>query len=161
MSDSRFDPESLDAGQSAEPSVSGWVSDNQAAWDQLAAGGHVLARPAEDHLFADPLRCVDAPGWLGPSIRGWRVLCLAAGGGRQGPLYAAAGGVVTVVDLSDEMLQLDRQVASQRKLDLATIQTEVAAAVDDATEFAKAGEHPSEDVLMTEVYADGGSAWRN
>jgi pyruvate dehydrogenase E1 component alpha subunit len=45
--------------------------------------------------------------------------------------------------------------------DLATIQTEVAAAVDEATEFAKGGEHPGEDVLMTEVYADGGSAWRN
>jgi len=45
--------------------------------------------------------------------------------------------------------------------ELATIQTEVASAVDTATDFAKAGDHPGEDVLMTDVYADGGSAWRN
>ena len=100
-----------------------WLDHNQAAWDELAASGHVLASPAEDHLFADPLKCVDRPGWLGNSIEGWRVLCLAAGGGRQGPLYAAAGGDVTVVDLSNGMLQLDREVARQRGLQLTTIQT--------------------------------------
>ncbi len=100
-----------------------WLQANQAAWDELAATGHFLTRPAEDRLFEDPLRCVDGPGWLGESIGGWRVLCLAAGGGRQGPLYAAAGGRVTVVDISAAMLQLDRQVAAARKLDIETIQT--------------------------------------
>ncbi|MGI9518482.1 MAG: class I SAM-dependent methyltransferase [Pirellulaceae bacterium] len=100
-----------------------WLRVNEAAWDELATSGHFLTRPAEDRLFEDPLRCVDGPGWLGDSIRGWRVLCLAAGGGRQGPLYAAAGGIVTVVDISDTMLQLDRQVAAERKLDLQTVQT--------------------------------------
>ncbi len=44
---------------------------------------------------------------------------------------------------------------------LSTIEREVAAAVDAATEFAKAGRPPGEDRLMTDVYADGGSAWRN
>jgi pyruvate dehydrogenase E1 component alpha subunit len=44
---------------------------------------------------------------------------------------------------------------------LSTIEREVAAAVDAATEFAKAGREPGEDVLFTDVYADGGSAWRN
>ncbi|MGD2059394.1 MAG: thiamine pyrophosphate-dependent dehydrogenase E1 component subunit alpha [Acidimicrobiia bacterium] len=44
---------------------------------------------------------------------------------------------------------------------LSTIEREVAAAVDAATEFAKAGRPPGEETLMTEVYADGGSAWRN
>ena len=100
-----------------------YLAHNQAAWDELASSGHVLARPAEDHLFANPLRCVDGPGWLGKSIRGWNVLCLASGGGRQGPLYAAAGARVTVVDISPGMLQLDRAVAAERKLDLETVQT--------------------------------------
>jgi pyruvate dehydrogenase E1 component alpha subunit len=45
--------------------------------------------------------------------------------------------------------------------ELAEIGREVAAAVDDATEFAKSGERPGEEALMTEVWADGGSAWRN
>ncbi len=106
-----------------EPASQSWLDWNQAAWDELAATGHALARPAEDRLFAEPLKCVDGPGWLGESIRGQRVLCLAAGGGRQGPLYAAAGGLVTVVDLSGAMLQLDRQVARERRLNLVTIQT--------------------------------------
>jgi pyruvate dehydrogenase E1 component alpha subunit len=44
---------------------------------------------------------------------------------------------------------------------LSTIEREVAEAVDAATEFAKAGEVPGEASLLTEVYADGGSRWRN
>ncbi len=44
---------------------------------------------------------------------------------------------------------------------LAEIQIEVAGAVDAATEFAKSGREPGGEALMTEVYADGGSAWRN
>jgi pyruvate dehydrogenase E1 component alpha subunit len=44
---------------------------------------------------------------------------------------------------------------------LSTIEREVAEAVDAATEFAKAGKEPDEGSLMTEVYADGGSRWRN
>jgi acetoin:2,6-dichlorophenolindophenol oxidoreductase subunit alpha len=45
--------------------------------------------------------------------------------------------------------------------ELSTIEREVARAVDAATEFAKAGREPGEDILLTEVYADGGSRWRN
>jgi len=44
---------------------------------------------------------------------------------------------------------------------LGSIQREVAEAIDAATEFAKAGREPGEDSLLTEVYADGGSRWRN
>jgi acetoin:2,6-dichlorophenolindophenol oxidoreductase subunit alpha len=45
--------------------------------------------------------------------------------------------------------------------DLGTISREVAASIDAATEYAKAGREPGEESLMTEVWADGGSAWRN
>ena len=41
------------------------------------------------------------------------------------------------------------------------IRDEVAAVIDAATEFAKAGAEPGEASLMSEVYADGGSSWRN
>ena len=44
---------------------------------------------------------------------------------------------------------------------LASIERQVAEAIDAATEFAKAGKEPGEDSLMTEVFADGGSRWRN
>ena len=45
--------------------------------------------------------------------------------------------------------------------DLSAIQQDVARRVDDATEFAKSGAPPGADLLMTDVWADGGSAWRN
>ncbi len=44
---------------------------------------------------------------------------------------------------------------------LSAVQRQVAEAIDAATEFAKAGKEPGDDRLMTEVYADGGSRWRN
>jgi pyruvate dehydrogenase E1 component alpha subunit len=44
---------------------------------------------------------------------------------------------------------------------LSSIEREVAAAIDAATDFAKAGAEPDESALLTEVYADGGSRWRN
>lgn len=93
---------------------------NKAAWDRLARQQDRLARPARDVDFADPLASVDGPGWLGGNIRGKRLLCLAAGGGRQGPIYAAAGALVSVLDISPAMLEQDREVARLRKL---TVQT--------------------------------------
>ena len=44
---------------------------------------------------------------------------------------------------------------------LSTIERQVAEAIDVATEFAKAGREPGPEVLFTDVYADGGSRWRN
>jgi SAM-dependent methyltransferase len=95
---------------------------NAQAWDRLAREQAALARPAQDHDFANPLQTVDPLGWLGGSIAGQRVLCLAAGGGRQSALYAAAGAEVTVLDISREMLLLDTQVASERKLAIRTVE---------------------------------------
>ncbi len=96
---------------------------NRDAWDALVRLRQRFTRPAQDEEFADPLKTVDPAGWLGGSIRGQRVLCLAAGGGRQGPLYAAAGGEVTVVDISPEQLAIDREVAAERGLSLRTVET--------------------------------------
>lgn len=94
---------------------------NRRAWDARARKGERFARPAPDEQFKEPLKQVDPRGWLG-DISGKRVLCLAAGGGRQAPLYAAAGAIVTVVDISPEMLVLDRQVAQERGLDIRAVE---------------------------------------
>jgi len=94
---------------------------NSRAWDALVRNGAALASPASDEDFANPLKTVDPIGWLGDSIAGQRVLCLAAGGGRQSALYAATGANVTVLDLSREMLALDTKVAAERKLDVRVV----------------------------------------
>lgn len=99
------------------------VSHNARAWNALAREGVPLAQPARDDELANPLATVDPAGWLGGDIRGWRVLCLAAGGGRHSALYAAAGAEITVVDISDEMLALDRAVARERGFDARLVQT--------------------------------------
>jgi TPP-dependent pyruvate/acetoin dehydrogenase alpha subunit len=44
---------------------------------------------------------------------------------------------------------------------LIAIESEVAAEVDRATDEAKAGSVPGEDLLMKDLWADGGSSWRN
>lgn len=108
-----------------KPSSDHWH--NRAAWDRLAKNQDRLATPARDVDFNDPLAAVDGMGWLGGNVRGKKMLCLAAGGGRQGPIYAAAGAEVTVVDLSPAMLELDRQVSHARKLKLQTVE----ASMDD------------------------------
>lgn len=50
------------------------------------------------------------------------VLCLASGGGQQGPILAAAGAKVTVFDLSEGQLGQDRLVAEREGLELKTVQ---------------------------------------
>lgn len=96
---------------------------NQRAWDRMAETGHRFAKPASSSDFENPLASVDGPQWLGGDIRNWRVLCLAAGGGRQGPIYAAAGAIVTVVDFSPAMLAIDQEMAKTHRIALRTVET--------------------------------------
>jgi SAM-dependent methyltransferase len=107
---------------------------NRRAWDARVRQQGRFTRPAPDEQLHDPLGTLDGAGWLGDNIAGWRVLCLAAGGGRQSVLYAAAGAEVTVVDLSPEMLALDRQVAAERGLQVRTVE----ASMDDLSALATA-----------------------
>jgi SAM-dependent methyltransferase len=100
---------------------------NRKAWDARVRAAARFTQPAGDDDFRNPLATLDGAGWLGPSIAGKRVLCLAAGGGRQSALYAAAGALVTVVDISPQMLAIDRQVAAERGLALRTVE----ASMDD------------------------------
>lgn len=96
---------------------------NRNAWNRLVRRGESHTLPARDEEFRDPLASLDSHGWLGPDVRGQRVLCLAAGGGRQSALFAAAGAVVTIVDISPEALAVDRQVALERGLEVQTLET--------------------------------------
>ena len=113
------------------PSNPNAVEHNRKAWDDLAKQKQRFTQAAKNEEFARPLSILDGCGWLGGNIAGQRLLCLAAGGGRQGPLYAATGAVVTVVDVSAAQLELDREVAATRKLTLKTVQT----SMDDLSMF--------------------------
>jgi SAM-dependent methyltransferase len=105
---------------------------NRRAWDGMVRDKQRFTIPARDEDFLHPLKTVDQLGWLGGDIRGRKLLCLAAGGGKHGPLYAAAGAEVTVVDISPAMLELDREVAAERGYALRTVE----ASMDDLAAFA-------------------------
>ncbi|MEC9094242.1 MAG: class I SAM-dependent methyltransferase [Planctomycetota bacterium] len=101
---------------------------NRTAWDRLVSQKSRFAKAADDDELINPLKTVDGKlGWLSKGVQGQNLLCLAAGGGRQSALYAAAGAKVTVVDISPKMLELDREVARERKLNIKTIE----ASMDD------------------------------
>jgi ubiquinone/menaquinone biosynthesis C-methylase UbiE len=57
-----------------------------------------------------------------PELQGLRVLALASGGGQQGPILAAAGAKVTVLDYSPGQLEQDRLVAERDGLHLDLVQ---------------------------------------
>jgi hypothetical protein len=63
--------------------------------------------------------------WLG-DVGGRRILCLAGGGGQHGPILAAAGAQVVVVDASSGELAQDQAVAERDGLDLTGVQGDMA-----------------------------------
>lgn len=61
-------------------------------------------------------------GWFPEFLNGVKILCLASGGGQQGPVLAAAGADVTVIDISKKQLENDQLVAEANNLSLRVIQ---------------------------------------
>src|SRR5688572_19033695 len=108
------------------------VDYNKQAWDGLVARGNKwtapvvpdvveAARRGEWHIVLTPSRPVPRD-WFPATLNGTRTLCLAGGGGQQGPILAAAGATVTVFDNSPRQLAQDRQVAQRENLKLATVE---------------------------------------
>ena len=61
-----------------------------------------------------------------PPLAGADVLCLASGGGQQGPVLAAAGARVTVFDNSPAQLKQDQFVAEREALTIVTVEGDAA-----------------------------------
>ncbi|NPV56372.1 MAG: class I SAM-dependent methyltransferase [Anaerolineae bacterium] len=108
---------------------------NRRAWNREVAQGNpwtipvtpeevARARVGEVSLLLTPSKPVPADWWL--PLPGCRVLCLASGGGQQGPILAAAGAHVTVFDASDAQLARDREVAEREGLTLRLEQGDMA-----------------------------------
>jgi SAM-dependent methyltransferase len=102
---------------------------NRKAWDRQVETGNEWTVPASPEAIAaarrgewqvvlTPTRPVPH-SWFG-TLNGASVLCLASGGGQQGPILAAAGARVVVFDNSPRQLDQDRLVAEREGLDLTT-----------------------------------------
>lgn len=57
--------------------------------------------------------------------QGNKILGLACGGGQQGPIFAAKGYDVTIMDYSKEQLNSERQVAEREGLTINTVQSDM------------------------------------
>lgn len=108
---------------------------NQKAWEKWVKEGKEYtlpvdaetikkAREGEWSIRLTPTRFVPSE-WF-PPLQGSRVLCLASGGGQQGPILSAAGAQVTVFDNSPSQLEQDRKVASREGLTIELVQGDMA-----------------------------------
>jgi SAM-dependent methyltransferase len=104
---------------------------NRDAWDRQVRAGNrwtvpvgpeetAAARRGDWRVLLTPTKPVPRD-WF-PPLPGLDVLCLASGGGQQGPILAAAGASVTVFDNSPAQLARDREVADRDGLRIATVE---------------------------------------
>lgn len=125
-------PHSSDTGPDSKPDV---TAHNRAAWNQYAADQNRWTVPVGDaeirragegqpDLLLTPVKPVPK-SWF-PELNGCRVLGLAAGGGQQGPLLAAAGAEVTIFDNSENQLSRDNLLSEKHNLGIKTVQGDMA-----------------------------------
>ena len=102
------------------------ITHNRKAWNRLSGPNCPWSVPVSDeqieqahsgHFHISLAGGTLPEDWIG-DVRGQSILCLASGGGQQAPLLAAAGADVTVFDLSDAQLDLDRKLAQRHNLQL-------------------------------------------
>lgn len=133
---------------------------NRDVWDSLGSTDSPWTRPVSseqvDAARGGEWSIVVTPStpvprdWF-PPLAGCRTLCLAGGGGQQGPILAAAGAVVTVLDFSAGQLARDEEVARRDGLDLTLVQadmTDLSAFDDGAFDLVV---HPVANVYIADV----------
>jgi SAM-dependent methyltransferase len=133
---------------------------NRFAWDRQVERGNEWTRPVSAEEIAaakagqwsivlTPTKPVPRE-WL-PPLKNLDLLCLASGGGQQGPILAAAGANVTVYDNSPKQLEQDRLVAVRDNLGIRTVQGDMADLGVFASESFDAIVHPVSNVFVPSV----------
>jgi len=133
---------------------------NRQAWNQQVEKGNRWTIPADSRtiraasegrweIFLTPTKPVPED-WF-PALDGLEVLCLASGGGQQGPILAAAGAQVTVFDNSPRQLAQDRMVAEREGLAIRTVQGDMADLGMFADESFDLIVHPVSNVFAPDV----------
>lgn len=89
------------------------ASHNAKIWDHMVSANSGFTTTVSARALNNPLPYINIYNWMPEGVHGHKVLCLAAGGGKHAPLYAAAGADVTVVDISEAMLEKDQMMAER------------------------------------------------
>ena len=109
-----------------------YVEDNGRIWDERSENADRWSIPVSSEEISEarkgnwsilltPEKPVPA-SWFPDDMKGKKILCLAGGGGQQGPVLAAAGADVTVFDNSNKQLEKDAFVARRDGLTIKTVQ---------------------------------------
>ena len=133
---------------------------NRTAWNEEVRRGNpwtvpvgpeviAAARSGAWEILLTPSKPVP-PDWFG-SLVDRDVLCLASGGGQQGPILAAAGARVTVFDNSPRQLESDRLVAEREGLWIATVEGDMRDLSCFADESFDLIVHPVSNIFVPEV----------
>ena len=109
---------------------------NREAWNREVEGGknrwsqpvtsEIVAKARQGEFSVLLTENIPVPQRWFPPLKGADILCLASGGGQQGPVLAAAGANVTVFDNSPAQLEQDRLVAERESLTLRTVEGDAA-----------------------------------
>lgn len=139
------------------------LSYNKEAWNKQVAGGEngwtkpfdseVIARARKGEFGILLTENIPVPHDWFPPLKGADVLCLASGGGQQGPVLAALGANVTVFDNSPAQLKQDQLVADREALDIRTVEGDAADLSVFADESFDLIFNPCSTVFMKDVRA--------
>ena len=109
---------------------------NRKAWNREVEGGQnrwsqpvnaeTIAKARQGQFSILLTENIPVPRKWFPPLQSADVLCLASGGGQQGPVLAAAGATVTVFDNSPAQLKQDELVAERESLPLRTVEGDAA-----------------------------------
>ncbi len=136
---------------------------NRDAWNREVEGGQSRwTQPVDADIIAGARRGefsilltenIPVPLRWFPPLKDADVLCLASGGGQQGPVLAAAGARVTVFDNSPAQLKQDQFVAERESLPLRTLEGDAANLSMFAEESFDLVFNPCSTVFMPDVRA--------
>jgi SAM-dependent methyltransferase len=139
---------------------------NKDAWNKQVEGGENRWTQPVHHETIEKAKLGDfsivltenipVPHRWFPTLKGADVLCLASGGGQQGPVLAAVGANVTVFDNSPSQLKQDQLVAEREALPLRTVEGDAADLSMLADESFDLVFNPVSTVFMADVRA----VWR-
>ena len=109
---------------------------NKDAWNREVEGGEsrwtkpfdseIIAKARKGEFSIVLTENIPVPHRWFPPLQGADVLCLASGGGQQGPILAAVGANVTVFDNSPAQLKQDQLVAEREALTIRTVEGDAA-----------------------------------
>jgi SAM-dependent methyltransferase len=136
---------------------------NRDAWNREVEGGQnrwsqpfdseIIAKARQGEFSILLTENIPVPRRWFPPLQDADVLCLASGGGQQGPVLAAAGGRVTVFDNSPAQLKQDQLVSERESLSIRTVEGDAANLSAFADESLDLIFNPCSTVFMPDVRA--------